>query len=76
MIVVYNFSKPFSYALALTDLSHDEVHKFVGMEPSGRSFSELTLDRNSEYRNRTGNAKFGPGVSSFSFKALCNKVRI
>lgn len=36
--------KPLNYALTLNDLSPDVVHKYVGQEPSGRSFNELTLD--------------------------------
>ena len=36
--------KPLNYALTLSDMSPELVHKYVGQEPSGRSFNELTLD--------------------------------
>ena len=39
-------SKPFTYAVGLNELGADEVHKYVGQEPSGRMFNELTLDFN------------------------------
>ena len=42
-------SKPLNYALALSDMGSNRVHDFVGQEPSGRSFNELTLDHNREY---------------------------
>jgi len=41
--------KPLNYALTLDDLSPDVVHRFVGQEPSGRSFNELTLDYQRKY---------------------------
>ncbi|EDV20390.1 uncharacterized protein TRIADDRAFT_32107, partial [Trichoplax adhaerens] len=37
-------SKCISYAVALNDLSSDFVHQFVGYEPSGAVFNELTLN--------------------------------
>ena len=36
--------KPLNYALTLSDMSPELVHKYVGQEPSGKSFNELTLD--------------------------------
>lgn len=41
-------SKPLTYAIALDQLGQDEVHKYVGQEPSGRNFNELILDHNSK----------------------------
>ena len=38
-------SKPFIYALCLSELGHDVVHQFIGYEPSGRKFNEICLDR-------------------------------
>ena len=32
--------------MGLNELGADEVHKYVGQEPSGRMFNELTLDFN------------------------------
>lgn len=41
--------KPLNYAMTLNDLSSEVVHKYVGQEPSGRSFNELTLDYQSKF---------------------------
>ena len=41
--------KPLNYALAVSDMGAVNVHHYVGQEPSGRSFNELTLDHNSRY---------------------------
>ena len=41
-------SKPFTYAVCLNELGRDTVHQYVGQEPSGRMFNELSLDNNSE----------------------------
>ncbi len=40
-------SKPFTYAVCLNELGREVVHGFVGQEPSGRVFNELSLDNNS-----------------------------
>ena len=45
--------KPLVYAMTLNDLHSDEVHKYVGQEPSGRSFNELTLDYQRKWRRHT-----------------------
>ena len=42
-------SKALNYAMAVSDMGPTKVHKYVGQEPSGRSFNELTLDHNSKY---------------------------
>lgn len=44
---VQSTSKPINYSIALNALGPDDVHKFVGQEPSGRTFNELCLDENS-----------------------------
>ncbi len=41
-------SKPISYALAITELGAEEVHKFVGYEPSGVSFNQICLNTESK----------------------------
>ncbi|CAG0917803.1 unnamed protein product [Notodromas monacha] len=39
-------SNVLTYSLARTHLSSDEVHEYVGQEPSGRNCSELAVDSN------------------------------
>jgi len=41
---VQSCSKPITYCLALEDLGEEELHKYVGTEPSGKTFNELTLN--------------------------------
>ncbi len=41
---IQSISKPFVYALALDIYGPAEVHKYVGVEPSGEAFNELSLD--------------------------------
>ena len=45
---IQSCSKPLSYALAISDLGAEEVHRWIGQEPSGQSFNAITLDRQSE----------------------------
>ena len=40
-------SKPLTYALTLNDIGCQEVHRYVGQEPSGESFNMIKLDRRS-----------------------------
>lgn len=42
---VQSTSKPITYCLAIEEHGEDEVHKYVGREPSGRGFNELTLNQ-------------------------------
>jgi glutaminase len=41
---IQSISKPFAYALALTDHGFDAVLAKVGVEPSGEAFNELSLE--------------------------------
>ncbi|MFF8614924.1 glutaminase A [Streptomyces sp. NPDC015350] len=41
---VQSVSKPFVYALALSDLGPDEVRRRVGVEPSGNPFNAISLE--------------------------------
>ena len=44
-------SKPFTYSVCLNELGANTVHQYVGQEPSGRMFNELSLDFNSKFFN-------------------------
>lgn len=41
---IQSMSKPFTYALALSDLGIDGVAEKVGVEPSGEAFNEISLE--------------------------------
>ncbi len=41
---IQSTSKTISYCLALEELGRDKVHQYVGREPSGLGFNELTLN--------------------------------
>lgn len=41
---VQSCSKPITYCLALEEHGPETVHKYVGAEPSGKTFNELTLN--------------------------------
>jgi len=44
-------SKPFTYAVCLNELGSEIVHQYVGQEPSGRMFNNLSLDFNNKPHN-------------------------
>ncbi|MGW9405714.1 glutaminase [Arthrobacter sp. NPDC055585] len=41
---IQSISKPFAYALALSDRGFDSVLAKVGVEPSGEAFNEISLE--------------------------------
>ena len=41
---VQSTSKPLTYLMALEEMGEEQVHRFVGREPSGRNFNELCLN--------------------------------
>lgn len=41
---IQSMSKPFTYALALSDLGIEGVGRKVGVEPSGEAFNEISLE--------------------------------
>ena len=47
--LLFLFSKPLNYAIALNELGADIVHSYVGQEPSGRKFNDLDLDHSSKF---------------------------
>ena len=48
---VQSCTKIINYGNALEELGTDEVHKFVGREPSGQAFNELTLNKEGKPHN-------------------------
>ena len=48
---VQSCCKPINYGIALEELGEDKVHEYVGREPSGQSFNELTLNKNGKPHN-------------------------
>lgn len=56
---IQSISKPFVYALALEELGPDEVHKVVGVEPSGDAYNAISLD---DTTNRPSNPMINAGA--------------
>ncbi|KAK6021880.1 glutaminase, partial [Ostertagia ostertagi] len=44
-------SKPFTYALVHDEIGPDDLHTYVGQEPSGRLFNDISLDHNKKPHN-------------------------
>ncbi len=45
---IQSTSQVVTYAICLTELGEERVHKFQGREPSGRMFNEIALDHQSK----------------------------
>lgn len=56
---IQSISKPFAYAMALQELGPEEVHKIVGVEPSGEAYNAISLD---EQTNRPSNPMINAGA--------------
>lgn len=53
---IQSTSKPWSYCISLQDRGRDDVHQYVGREPSGQRFNEIVLNRNGNPHNPMINA--------------------
>ena len=53
---IQSISKPFAYALALEELGPEEVHRIVGVEPSGDAYNAISLDEHNRPSNPMINA--------------------
>lgn len=60
--------KPLTYAISISTLGTDYVHKFVGKEPSGLRYNKLSLNEEGEHYQGSGQTHRCP--SSYSHLSL------
>jgi len=48
---IQSTSKPITYAISLNQIGDERVHKYLGREPSGRTFNDIVLDYDDKPHN-------------------------
>ena len=60
---IQSVSKPFTFGIALEELGHEHVSKFVGVEPSGDAFNSIELQAGT-------NRPFNPMTTAYPMRRL------
>lgn len=63
--------KPLTYAISISTLGTDYVHRFVGKEPSGLRYNTLSLNEEGECPRAQTRLTAVPFLSQPSPKGLC-----